>query len=191
MNKKTTIILICLAVFYGLFYWYVNRDTKEVVIVDVPYSEIPSIGMTEEYAEYEKTFKTYESSLGFSFKYPPHLFVWKDPEATIERLVLIPNSVKDNPNDIYGVVVSVGLNDENMTPLEWLKSKDSGADLSEGYEKVLLDGQDAIFLEHGTWVVVNTPDNKYRLSIALLPGENGNLLFTEEGVVLSSLKFNK
>jgi hypothetical protein len=78
-----------------------------------------------------------------------------------------------------------------MSPVEWLKGPDSGADLSDGYNVFDIDGQEAVSVDGGTWVVVNTPDNKYRLSIALLPGENGTLLFTEEGIIISSLKFVK
>ncbi len=61
--------------------------------------------------------------------------------------------------------------------------------MSKGYNKFDLDGQEAIVIEGGTWVVVNTPDNKYRLSIALLPGKDDQLLLTEMGIIIDSLRF--
>lgn len=190
MTKKHIITYLLIAlVIYLAFIFYTNKNQ----IQKVTHDPIPSIGMTEEYDEYSETFKTYESKLGYSFQYPPHLYVMEDPEliGIPERLFILPNSIKNNSSDVYGIVLSVADNDENITPLDWLKSEYSGADLSKGYNVIDLDGQEAISLDGGTWVVVNTLDNKYRLSIALLPGENGNLLFTEEGIIVSSLKFSK
>ena len=187
MNKKYIIsYLLIIIVLGGLFYLYSNKKT----VGNVSYDPIPSIGMTEEYDEYSKTFKTYESKLGYSFQYPPHLYVMEDPEliGTPERLFILPTEAEPK-GAIYGVVISIGVNDENMSPVEWLKGPDSGADLSNGYNVFDIDGQEAVSVDGGTWVVVNTPDNKYRLSIALLPGENDTLLFTEEGIIISSLKF--
>jgi hypothetical protein len=189
MTRKHIIayLLIVLAI-YLAFVFYTNRNQTQ----KVSYDPIPSIGMNEEYEEYSKTFKTYESKLGYSFKYPSHLYVMEDPEliGTPERLYILPAS-PESKGGIYGVVISIGVNDENMSPVEWLKGPDSGADLSDGYNVFDIDGQEAVSVDGGTWVVVNTPDNKYRLSIALLPGENGTLLFTEEGIIISSLKFVK
>jgi hypothetical protein len=56
-------------------------------------------------------------------------------------------------------------------------------------ENEIYKGQEAIVIEGGTWVVVNTPDNKYRLSIALLPGKDDQLLLTEMGIIIDSLRF--
>lgn len=187
MSKKDIAAYLVIAlVIYLAFVFYTNKDQTQ----KVSYDPIPSIGMTEEYEEYSKTFKTYESKLGYSFQYPPHLYVMEDPEliGTPERLFILPTSPE--PKDsIYGIVISIGVNDENMSPVEWLKGPNSGADLSNGYNVFDIDGQEAVSVEGGSWVVVNTPDNKYRLSIALLPGEDGNLLFTEEGIIISSLVF--
>lgn len=189
MNKKYIVIYLLIAlVIYLAFVFYTNKNQTQKVSND----SIPSIGMTEEYEEYSKTFKTYESKLGYSFQYPPHLYVMEDPEliGTPERLFILPTSPEPK-GSIYGVVISIGVNDENMSPVEWLKGPYSGADLSDGYNTFDIDGQEAVSVEGGTWVVVNTPDNKYRLSIALLPGGNDTLLFTEEGIIISSLKFVK
>lgn len=189
MNKKyiITYLLIALVIYFA-FVFYTNKSQ----IQKVTHDPIPSIGMTEEYEEYSKSFKTYESKLGYSFQYPSHLYVMEDPEliGTPERLFILPTAPEPK-GSIYGVVISIGVNDENMSPVEWLKGPDSGADLSDGYNVFDIDGQEAVSVEGGTWVVVNTPDNKYRLSIALLPGEDGTLLFTEEGIIISSLVFNR
>ncbi len=146
----------------------------------------PGVGM---YESYTKDAQTYESKLGFSFKYPSYLHVM-DMIGNFESgpIVVLPISKKDS-DDNYGVVVSVGLNDKNMTPLDWVEGPNSGADLSKTYQKFDLDGQEAIVLDDGAWVVVNTPNNRYRLSIALLPGENHNFLFTEMGIIIDSLRF--
>lgn len=152
----------------------------------------PGLGMYESYLE---NAETYESRLGYSFQYPDYLFVSEDLEAFIpQRLVILPNSSKGDPDGgINGIMISVSKNDENMTPLEWLDSPASGVNLpSEEYVFTWdLDGQEAIMIEGGAWVVVNTPDNKYRLSIALIKsaGIDSNLSFTEMGILVDSLRF--
>ncbi len=84
------------------------------------------------------------------------------------------------------------MNDPQMTPLEWLKGPDSGADLSKGYKKLNIDGQEAISLENGAWIIVNTPDNKRQISIATLPSENASeSLLAEMDLIINSLVFTK
>jgi hypothetical protein len=168
-------------------FYYFNKNN----LGKVTHDPIPSIGTNDEYENYEKSFKTYDSQFGFTFQYPPYLYVMEDPEPGIsERLFVSPIPTKDN-NEIYGIVISTAENEDGMTPLKWLQGPDSGADLSKGYNVLDLDGQEAISLEGGTWVVVDTPDKKYQLSIALLPSKNGDLLFTEIGIIVSSLKFSR
>lgn len=147
----------------------------------------PGLGM---YENYTKDAKIYQSRLGFSFKYPPYLHIIDmTDEYSPERVIAIPI----DSNDPHGVVVSVGLNDEEMTAEEWLLSENSGylqsKDEYGDYQKFTLDRQESVVTDSGGWVVVNTPDNKYRLSIALLPGKDGNLLFTEMGIIIDSLRF--
>lgn len=189
LKSSKGVILISLALLLVIFYIY---NSKKGDSEKMTYDPIPSIGLTDEYERYEKTFKTYNSQFGFSFQYPPHLYVMEDPEPFIpERLFVLPTSVKKNTDDIYGVVISTADNEDGMTPLKWLKGPYSGADLSEGYNVLDIDGQEAISLNGGTWVVVDTPDKKYQISIAFLPGKRGDLLFTEMGIIISSLKFFK
>lgn len=141
------------------------------------------------YAEYAKTFQIYEGDFGFSFKYPPHLEIF---EFGYGWVVL---SVKDESqkNDSGKIVVSVAENDEQMTAEEWLLGPFSGYSQSKddygNYYKTQIDGQDAVYTDDGMWTIVNTPDNKYRLSIADLSPGNAIPLFFEMGIVVESLTF--
>jgi len=133
----------------------------------------------------------YVSELGFSFDYPNDMFVMSDPDGP--RIVIVPNSYKTDKNPtMTAVVISAMLNDPLMTPLEWLKGPNSGADMSKEYSKLNIDGQEAISLEKGAWVVVNTPDNKRQLSVATLSSVNPNQsLIAEMGIIINSLLFTK
>jgi hypothetical protein len=132
----------------------------------------------------------YVSNFGFSFNYPTGTFVWSNPDQ--DQLVIMPNSYKDNQNEpVTGVVISAMLNQSQMTPLEWLKGPDSGYDISKGYSKLDIDGQEAISIEGGTWIVLNTPDDARQLSIATLPGSGDGalLLLPEMNTIVDSLVF--
>lgn len=133
----------------------------------------------------------YASELGFSFNYPKDMFVMSDP--TGPRVLIIPNSYKtDKSKTLTAIVISAMLNNPPMTPLRWLEGPNSGADMSKGYDKVDIDGQEAISMDGGAWIVVNTPDNKRQLSIATLPSVNpSQLLLAEMGIVVNSLVFDK
>ena len=133
----------------------------------------------------------YISDLGFSFNYPSDMYIMPDPEES--RVLVIPNSYKTNGNEpVTAVVISATLNDPPITPLEWLESPDSGADMSKGYNKLTIDGQEAISMGGGTWIVVNTPDNKRQLSIATLPFvDPSQSLVDEMGIIANSLVFTK
>ncbi len=158
--------------------------------LDGSFMDIPSIGVS---ADYGKDFKTYHSDLGFSFKYPPHLRVLPHDPETPNWIVLAP--VDKSADGVSAIVVSTGENDENMTPEEWLLGPTSGYPESRGdygdYHKTHVDGQDAVYTDGGMWLVVSTPDNKLRVSIASLVGEGGNIPFTEMGVVIESFVFER
>lgn len=189
MNETLKIAIIS-AVVIAAVAALISFPTKDRNSEKVSYAPIPSIDASEEYIEYSKDFKTYTSKLGYSFEYPSHLFIVEDPEPFIaERILILASTI--NKDDIFGVVISVSENNEAEDPEQWVKWSYSGADLSKGYNIIDIDGQKAVSLEGGAWVVVNTPDNKYRLNIALLPGKNKELLFTEIGIVVSSFKFVK
>ncbi len=145
---------------------------------------LPSIDASEGYG---KDFKTYESELGFSFKYPPYLQVLRDPQNS-GRIVLTP--VEKQEGGMSAIVISVGDNDEHMTPEEWLLGPTSGFSHSEKYFKSTIDGQPAVYTDGGMWTVVNTPDDKKRLSIADLTEGDAGFLFSEMGIVIESLSFN-
>lgn len=189
MNETLRIAIIS-AVVIVVVVALISFPTKDRNLEKVSYASIPSIDANEEYIEYRKDFKTYTSKLGYSFEYPNHLFIVEDPEPLIaERILILASTI--SKDDIYGVVISASENDEKIAPIDWIKGPYSGADLSNGYTILNIDGQKAVSLDAGTWVVVNTPDNKYRLNIALLPGKNNELLFTEIGIVVSSFMFSK
>ena len=147
------------------------------------YSPIPSIGASPDYGA---DFKTYTSQVGFSFKYPPHFKVLD----LLSHVVLKP---VDEESSSRQIVISVGINDENMTAEEWFLSPDSGylqsKDRYGDYYKTTIDGQDAVYIKGGMWTVVNTPDGKMRLSIATT--EAGWDLFSEMGIVIESLAFGR
>jgi hypothetical protein len=148
------------------------------------YRDFPSIGASSDYG---KDFKTYTNG-GLSFKYPPYLKVID----LLSHIVLEP---VDEESDSGKIVISIGINDENMTAEEWLLSPNSGylqsKDHYGNYYKTTIDGQDAVYTDGGMWPIVDTPDNKFRLSIADLPSKSNNRLFTEMGIVVESLVFNR
>jgi hypothetical protein len=115
----------------------------------------------------------YNSELGFSFNYPKDMFVMNGSDGPEDnyRLFVIPNSYKDDENEeLTAVVISASLNEPSQTPLEWLDGPYSGADMSKGYTKLDIDGQEAISMNGSSWVTVNTPDKKYQISIASTKG---------------------
>lgn len=92
MNKALAVglgLIITLLFFYPGKFDFLKRS--EPVKNNKVVEEVPSVGMNEEYAAYEQTFKTYKSKFGFVFKYPPHLKLLEDPIAYIDqRLFLAP-----------------------------------------------------------------------------------------------------
>lgn len=192
MNEtlKTSIIVIVLLVVGVFAFQYKNYEKTETDSVKSgDYVDIPSISTNEEYENYEKTFKTYKSDLGFSFKYPPHLKVTVTPDMPDSNWVVLEssNSTEENKS---AIIVSIGLNDEKMTPEEWLLGSTSGFKHSDKYFKTKIDGQDAVYTDGGMWTIVNTLDNKYRLSIADLTTGKADILFTEMGIVVETLSFH-
>ena len=118
------------------------------------------------------------SEIGFSFNYPEDMFIM---DGTIDendnyRKLVIPKSYveegEQKPQDLTAVVIVASENQSSITPLEWLESSNSGADMSKGYSEIDIDGQKAISMNGDDWVVVNTPDNKYQISIATIPHQN-------------------
>ena len=157
------------------------------------YVPIPSIGISEEYAEYAKTFQIYEGDFGFSFKYPPHLEVFEFCDSTCWIVLSAKNESERDDNS--KIIVSVAENDEQMSAEEWLLGSSSGYSQSKddygNYYKTHIDGQEAVYTDGGMWTIVNTPDKIYRLSIADLSPGNAMPLFSEMGIVIESLSFVK
>lgn len=139
--------------------------------------------------------KGYISELGFSFYYPNDMYVQNGSDGPDDnyRLLVIPNSYKDDENqDLTAIVISASLNKPLQTPLEWLKGPDSGADMSKGYSKIDVGGQEAISMNGRNWVTVDTPDNKYQISIATLPSINPNQSLVDAmKSIVESMVFDK
>ena len=155
------------------------------------YIPIPSIGISESYAEYAKTFEIYESNFGFIFKHPPHLKVVEFCDITCWIVLSAKN---ENGHDESGkIIISVAENDEQMSAEEWLLDPFSGYSQLKNnygdYYKSHIDGQKAVYTDGGMWTIVNTPDNKYRLSIVDLSPGNAMPLYSEMGIVIESLSF--
>lgn len=135
----------------------------------------------------------YASALGFSFNYPKNMFVMNDPETS--RIFIVPNSYKNDTSKgiTTAIVISTSLNKPLLTPLQWLEDPSlGGADMKKGYSKMNIDGQEAIAINGSAWITVDTPDNKYQMSIDTLPSQNpSQLLLAEMRVVIGSLVFNK
>lgn len=126
----------------------------------------------------------YDSGLGFSFKYPEYTDVKKISDGN-NWIIISPKG-----NDDRKIVISLGDNSENLKAEEWFLGPDSGFDpKKEVFFRTKIDGQDAVYTDAGAWLVVNSPDNKYRLSIAELTMENEEVMYKEMGIVFKTLKF--
>jgi len=184
MNKRPIISLGVVVLLIGFFAVMSQKTSSE----SGKYFPIPSIGTNEEYETYRATFKTYQSEFGFSFDYPSHLEVSAFSEGN-HWIVLTPSD--DDSEHPSRIIVSVGLNDEQMTAEEWFLSDGGYSHKNYGdYHKTHIDEQEAVYTDGGMWFVINTPDNKYRISIADMRGEDGSRLFTEMGNIIESLTFN-
>jgi hypothetical protein len=140
--------------------------------------------------------QTYTAS-GFSFKYSANDFYVSDDTAD-GWIVVMPVALRNNPNgNVEGIVISPRQNNPSETALDWLKDPNAGGyDISQGYNTVPVAGQQAISVENGDWVVVNTPDNSQRLSIAILQSSATSTSLSalttlqyEMALVLNSLSF--
>jgi len=172
-------VVIILGIFYFQF-----TNTPEVPDTEVKsgdYFPIPSVTAGEDYG---KDFKTYSAEFGFSFEYPSYFEVVSVYE---DINYIVVSSLSEDDNDISAIVISVADNNENLTAEEWLLGPTSGLQKGDKYFKSEIDGQPAVYTDGGMWTVVNTPDNKYRLSITDV--RDKQILFTEMGIVIESLTF--
>ena len=126
----------------------------------------------------------YKSNLGFSFKYPNYTKITEIKEGN-NWIVIAP---KDNSD--RKVIISIGDNSENLKAEEWFLGPYSGFDTDQDvFFRTKIDGHDAVYTDSGTWLVVNTPDNKYRLSIAELTVNDAEVMYEEMGIIFKTLKF--
>lgn len=179
------IILIVFSVAYGYFG---KNGTEELASTT---DNTVALGTLDyEPPCYQIKCKTFQSELGFSFQYPEYMEVI--PAFLPGDNYRLALAYKDDPAEEFGmIIISVALNDENMTPAEWLLGPTSSFDPSKDYYESEINGQKAVQTKGGMWNVVNTPNNVWRLSIADLTTEGKNPPFSEMGIVVNSFKFNR
>lgn len=181
-------IVITIFVIFLIMDSKTNKQEETSSTLSCINSSMSILDKKEEYNNYQNSFEIYtDESIGFSFQYPSHMKIF----SIISHTIL---SYREDDNNHGKIIVSIGLNDENMTAEEWLFSYNSGylqsKDQYGDCYRALIDGQEAVYTDGGMWVVVNTPDNKYRLSIADLTIGNDNPPFMEIDMVIESLKFS-
>src|SRR3989344_4523983 len=192
MNEPLKVSLVAaILLFAGAFFFQnkIPEKSADSSITSGDYSPMPSIDMSNEYANYAQSFKTYESDLGFSFKSPPYLKATIDTGPTTSKIILAPVDANTD-GGLSAIIISVAKNNVGLTPEEWLLGPNSGFDHSDGYFKTTIDGENAVYTNGGMWTVINTPDDKYRLSVTNLAQGNADILFTEMGIVIESLAFS-
>lgn len=194
MKNKETFkkIIFGIGFFVALVVFFPWDDLMPVELLETPAPEkaesgsfvpISSISASEDYG---KDFLEFESEFGFSFLYPPHTKIF---HFTLGNSYVDILPIEKPENGRTAIVISIGDNDENLTPEEWLLHVDSGFNKNNPYFRTTIDGQDAVYTDGGMWVVVNTPDDKYRLSISELSTGDAPIMFSEMGILVESLKF--
>lgn len=112
---------------------------------------------------------------GFSFFYPSNYFA--DDDTIFRDTVLVWPTMNDKNDNPFARSVSIRVDKETETVLDWLKSENSGHKIDYGYEKRVIGGQEAFMLYDRdgkiiNWVYFNSPDRKWRISIANLPSKS-------------------
>lgn len=113
--------------------------------------------------------KSYSSQIGFSFQYASSLFV-ETYDGEENWIVIAPKSMRVNEDEpMTAIVISWANDNPKMSAEEWLNGPNSGYRASRDgkYTYRQIGGQNAVMTDTD-WVVVKTPDNKTRISIAYL-----------------------
>ncbi|MDP6388041.1 MAG: hypothetical protein QGG63_02100, partial [Candidatus Pacebacteria bacterium] len=153
---------------------------------------------------YTQDYEIYvDGEIGFSFKYPNYLFIEKDPNIP-NMLIIMPERLKTTDEPFTSISITVEENSNLLTPFEWLKQEAIGSSRAKPFDAVdimkeylddyqieTIDGQQAIFIDGGLWVVVNTPNQKWRISISPLLDERSgaSALFRETEIIVNSFSF--
>ena len=139
-----------------------------------------------------KSYQTYvNDELGFSFQYPSYLFLEKDLDIDT-RLIMFPKSLKSNETEPFTAIIIDIYESDNVSLLDWLKSPDSNYDILDGgYDMLIVGGQEAVSIDHGLWIIFNSPDQKKRISISpLIDLRNGAVpLYNEIDKIVDSFSF--
>jgi hypothetical protein len=163
-----------------------NSDDEDTGVPNGSISPIEKFPLTESDEKKLKTFTGYDK---FTFQYLSDESVKILPkiEDGGNRWVMIRPDV-NNKNSIW---INIASNSGGLSPEEWLLGPDSGFDTNDVYHKTKIDGQDAVYTDASMWTVVNTPDNKYRLSIADLNPDDNLRLTKEMNILIASFKFTR
>jgi len=112
--------------------------------------------------------------------------------------------LKTTDEPFTSISITVEENSNLLTPFEWLKQEAIGSSRAKPFDAVdimkeylddyqieTIDGQQAIFIDGGLWVVVNTPNQKWRISISPLLDERSgaSALFRETEIIVNSFSF--
>lgn len=194
MNDQLKLVLGMLAILivFSIGYGYFRKDAP----IDSQENTAALGTLDYESPCYQIKCKTFENSdFGFSFQYPEYMEVipafFPEDNFRIAIAYTDEEASKYEGQSFGMIIISVGENDENQTAVEWMGGPYSGRDTSKKYFLTEVDGQEAVQEQGGMWTVVNTPDGKYRLSIADLTTEGKNPPFSEMGIVINSLKFDE
>ena len=112
---------------------------------------------------------------GFSFSYPVNYSAHND--TMFRDTVLVSPITSGEDDDLLVRSVWITIDEETETALDWLESENSNHKIDYGYEKRVIGGQEA-FMLYGSdgkvinWVYFDSPDRKWRISIANLPSKS-------------------
>lgn len=191
MNKNQKIILlVSVVVLIGIVSFIFMGDEPvenidKTTFQNGSFMPIPLVADND----YKGDLKTYTSEFGFSFDYPSQLEVNVDPDSKDQKIIITPVGLKKE-DGARSIVIDIFKSDKKITAEEWLLSPVSGFNSSVArYHKAVIDDMVAVYVQGGMWVLVNTPDYEYRLSIMNSPDKDGNALVDEMGAILESMKF--
>lgn len=165
-------------------------DTKLTILISALITfTISSIilGFSVAYIDYQNNkLPEYKSRWGVSFEYYDNFQVITEIQGN--RYIYI--TPRPDYSTEYGmIIISFAQNDENLTPEGWLLSEDSGFNEEFGYSETKIGGESAVITEDKMWAMVNTPDDKTRISIADLTRESERIPKYQMKLLLKTFSF--
>lgn len=160
-HLKVSILLFSVVFLFFIFKISLNNNTQEYISKD----------------------------LGFSFMHSKNFYILSDIPPAERIFVIATSSLRLSPDTNSSAVV-ISLSDQNpsTSALDWLKSENSGYDITKGYTEFLVDGQKAFKTTNSYWVIFESPDNKKLVSITILNPKETTV--EEFNLIIKSFKFN-